>query len=239
MKILGVAFAWNEIQHIAEMVEYYKKQGIDLNIVDNMSTDGTYQYMKDHGVRTRQKDTNNSFDLITLQRCLVDDIKAVRPDWIVYLGIDIIYSLQKTLRETIEEADGNGFNMISVQHINMYNTGEKYQLPLKDCYFYGRFMSRLYMIAKYHDTIKFEADSIQIPQRKIYPAEGIIINYGNCKPAAEREATYRRRKKAWDSGLDRNYGVHYVEGMERKWIWKKEEMVDIRKTDYYKYIQKI
>jgi len=73
--------------------------------------------MKDHGVRTRQKDTNNSFDLITLQRCLVNDIKAVRPDWIVYLGIDIIYSLQKTLRETIEEADGNGFNMISVQHI--------------------------------------------------------------------------------------------------------------------------
>jgi len=23
---------------------------------------------------------------------------------------------------------------------NMYNTGEKYQLPLKDCYFYGRFI---------------------------------------------------------------------------------------------------
>ena len=46
-------------------------------------------------------------------------------------------------------------------------------------------------------------------------------------------------KKAWDNGLDRNYGVHYLEGMERDWIWNKEEMIDLRETPEYKYIKKL
>lgn len=239
MKILAVAFAWNEIKHIARMVKFYKDQGCDLNIVDNFSNDGTFQWMSANGVRTRQKDTNNTFDLITLQRCLVNDIKAVKPDWIVYAGIDVVYLFNKTIRQTIEKADSLGFNMISVQYMNMYNTGEGNFDDFHNHYFYGRFLSRLYMIAKYTEPFKFEADSIILEGRKTYPAEGIFINYGNCKPPAEREATYARRKKAWDNGLDRNYGVHYLEGRGKHWIWDKAGLIDIRETEYYKYLKKL
>jgi hypothetical protein len=95
------------------------------------------------------------------------------------------------------------------------------------------------MIAKYQEPFGFEADSIQVKDKKIFYANGVVVNYGNCKPAKERENTFKRRKKAWDNGLDRNYGVHYLEGRARNWIWKKDELIDIRTTDYYKYIQKI
>lgn len=239
MKILVVAFAWNEIKHIARMVNFYKDQGCDLNIVDNCSTDETFEYLKNNGVRTRQKDTNNSFDLITLQRCLVNDLKAVKPDWVVYTGIDVVYLFNKSIRETIERADALGFNMISIQYMNMYNTGEGDFPDLHKHYFYGRFLGRLYMIAKYSEPFGFEADSIKIEGRKTYPAEGIFINYGNCKPAAEREATFLRRSKAWNAGLDRNYGVHYIEGRDKKWIWDKNTLVDIRETEYWKYVKKL
>jgi glycosyltransferase involved in cell wall biosynthesis len=239
MKILAIAFAYNEIKYIAEMVNYYRSQGCDLNIVDNCSTDGTFQWLQAHGVRTRQKDTNQTFDLKTLQRCLVNDINAVKPDWVVYTGIDIYYIFDGTIREVIEEADRKGFNMISVQYFNMYNTGEQSNGSMKDTYFFARKFKRLYMIAKYQNPFGFEADSIQIKNRKIYDAPGVFINYGNCKPFDERETTYGRRKRAWDAGLDRNYGVHYLEGRTKGWIWKRSELIDIRETEYYKYIQKI
>ena len=95
------------------------------------------------------------------------------------------------------------------------------------------------MIAKYAEPFGFEADSIQLKNRKIYNAPGLLLNYGNCKPKNERAATYLRRKRAWDHGLDPNYGVHYLEGVNRKWIWRKDEMVDLRKTEYLKYINKL
>lgn len=238
MKILAVAFAYNEINHIADMVQDYRNQGCELNIIDNYSTDGTYEWLVANRVRTRQKDTGGTFNLVKLQGSLVNDIKEIKPDWVVYTGIDVVYAFNKPIGETIRLADKYGYNMVSIQHMNMYNTGETYRLPLRENYFYGRLMNRLFMIAKYSEPFKFEADSIQIENRRVYPAEGILINYGNCKPAHEREATYIRRKRAWDAGLDRNYGVHYLEGRKRGWLWEKSELVDIRETEYYKYIQR-
>lgn len=79
----------------------------------------------------------------------------------------------------------------------------------------------------------------QIDNKKIFEADGVVINYGNTKPAKEREDTYRRRKKAWDHGLDHNYGVHYLEGRMKHWRWDRSELVDIRTTDFGRYIKKL
>jgi len=239
MKILAVAFAWNEINYIQRMVHYYRQQGCDLNIIDNCSTDGTYQWLQNHGVRTRQKDTHNTFNLLKLQGALVNDIRAVKPDWVVYTGIDVYFIFDKTIRETIEQADAEGYNMVSVQYFNVYNTGERRTGEAKNDFFFARKFKRLYMIAKYQEPFGFEADSIQVKEKKIFDANGVFLNYGNCKSSEEREATYRRRKRAWDEGLDRNYGVHYLEGRTRNWIWSKDELIDLRTTEYYKYIKKI
>jgi len=224
---------------IPSFVEYYRKQGCDIFILDNHSTDGTHEWLIENNVRTEICRTKGMFHLLKLQKGLVDEINRVKPDWVVYTGIDILYSFLWTIRKTIERADKNGFNMIGVQYYNMYNTGEPVAYPLHENYFYGRDLKRLYMISKYQEPFGFEADSIQIKGRKIFEAKGVLINYGNCKDAAEREDTFKRRKRAWDAGLDRNYGAHYVEGHNRNWIWPKEELIDIRETEDYKYIKKI
>jgi hypothetical protein len=239
MKILAVAFAYNEIDYIAPMVKYYRDQGCELNIIDNCSTDGTYNWLVQNNVRTRQKDTKGTFNLIKLQQSLLFDIREYKSDWVVYTGIDVYYSFDNTIAETIEYADKQGYNMIGVQYFNIYNTGETRTGHMKDDFFYARKFKHLYMIGKYSEPFSFEADSIQMKNRKIFEAPGVFVNYGNCKPAAEREETFKRRKRAWENGLDRNYGVHYIEGRGKHWIWDKAELIDIRETDYYKYIQKI
>ena len=239
MNILVVAFAYNEVKYIPDMVKYYRAQGCDIFILDNHSTDGTTEWLAENKVRSRILPTGGMFHLLKLQAGLVDEINRTKPDWVVYTGIDIIYSFRWKISTVIKKADRDGYNMIGVQHFNMYNTGEDISGVFHKNYYYGRKGNRLYMIAKYQEPFKFEADSIQIKRRNIFEADGVLVNYGNCKPPNEREDTFRRRKKAWDAGLDHNYGVHYLEGHKRGWKWNREDMTDIRKTEYYKYIEKI
>lgn len=239
MKILTVAFAYNERKYIPEMVNYYRSQGTDLFILDNHSTDGTREWLMTNGVNTRVQPTDGQFQLKWLQKGLVNEIHAQKPDWVVYAGIDLYFVFDKTIRETIEEAESEGFNMIGVKYFNLYNTGEIRNDGFVSTYYYGRDLKKLYMIAKYSIPFNFEADSIQIKEKKIKVVNGIVVNYGNCKPAAERENTFKRRQKAWDRGLDRNYGVHYLEGHEKHWIWNKDELIDLRTTEYGKYLEKL
>lgn len=239
MKILAVAFAYNERKYIDQMVRYYRKQGCDLFILDNHSTDGMTEYLHDNNVRTAVMPTGGQFHLLKLQRGLVDEIRSSKPDWVIYTGIDIYYSFDRIIANTIRKADREGFNMIGVQHFNIYNTGEPRGEDFRQIYFRARKGNILYMIAKYQEPFGFEADSIQIKNRKVWHAPGVLLNYGNTKPAEERIITFKRRKKAWDHGLDKNYGVHYLEGMERNWTWTKKEMVDLRETEFAKYIKKL
>ena len=73
---------------------------------------------------------------------------------------------------------------------------------------------------------------------KPYMSEGFFINYGMCKPKAERELTYARRQKAWELGEHKGHGTHYRPAQERNWVWTKPEFTDIRTTEYYKMMTK-
>lgn len=239
MRILVAAFAYNERKYIDQMVQYYHRQGCDIFILDNHSTDGTTEYLAENDIETWIMPTGGEFHLLKLQAGLVRYIRETKPDWVIYSGIDIYYSFDRLIKNTIKKADREGYNMIGVQHFNVYNTGEKPSTDFKNTYFYARRGNILYMIAKYQEPFGFEADSIQIKTRKVWHAPGILLNYGNCKPKEERMISYQRRKKAWKNGLDPNYGVHYKEGVNKDWIWKRKELIDLRKTKYYKYIKKL
>jgi glycosyltransferase involved in cell wall biosynthesis len=227
MKIVAAAFFYNERKYIEEFVEYYKSQGCELLIIDNHSTDGTKEYLDSKGIKNVICRTGGTFDLKKLQAALIQLIREEKPEWVVYTGCDVFYHFgKKTIRDIITEVDSH-YNMIGVKYYNAYNTGEE-RGRLRETYYYGKHLGRLYMIAKYSEPFGFEADSIQIKNKKIHESEGILVNYGNCKPAEEREDTFKRRKLAWQRGLDRNYGVHYIKGHEKGWLWDREELINFK-----------
>jgi hypothetical protein len=59
-----------------------------------------------------------------------------------------------------------------------------------------------------------------------------------CKLKEEREVTFERRKRAWTLGNPKGQGVHYYTAQQKDWIWKKEELIDVRTTEYYKMMTK-
>jgi glycosyltransferase involved in cell wall biosynthesis len=237
MKITVAALAYNEIKYIPYMVDYYHSQGCDLFIVDNYSNDGTYEWLIENNIPTIRVDTDESFHLTTLQTVLNEQLKIINPDWVVYTGIDIFYHFEGTIREEIEKVDAKGYNIIRNTTYFAYNTGEDFTLPFYSTYFYIDLHGTNMMISKYGEGFEILADEIQLNNKSIYNT-GFMINYGMCKPKEEREETYKRRQKAWNLGLSRVYGTHYIGAQKKQWIWEKEELSDIRTMEEWRLITK-
>jgi len=95
------------------------------------------------------------------------------------------------------------------------------------------------MMHKYHPQVRYNADNVSFPGQKIGKLNGIMINYGNSKSPEERAETLKRRRKAWNNGEPRGHGVHYLTGEKLKWVRRKEDLNDGRKSPYFKYVQKL
>jgi len=237
-KILVSLFVYNEIDYIETFIKYYKSQNCNFCFIDNYSDDGTYEYLKDNGFDVRRVDTNGSFDMIKLQKNLLKFIHDIKPEWVLYTGADTFILFDDTIENTIDYVELNGFNQISTEYLKPYNTGETFRLPLQNNYFFMEIKKPKIFLSKYNEDIHFNMDDIVINNPNVYNT-GVLINYGDCKPSEYRTMIYNRRSKAWTMGMDRKIGTHYIEGKEKKWIWDKNKLTDIRKTEYYKYIEKI
>ena len=233
--ILVAATAYNEIKYIKHFVDFYRKQDCELLVLDNYSTDGTYEWLLENNVKTGRVDTEGTFHLGKLQAALVNYINRIHPSWLVYCGIDLFYYFENGIEQEIQKAKEHKCSIIEVAHLDGYNTGEVFQMPFQDNYFYVKVCHRpLQMIARWHPRFKFAGDRIHLTYGgKVYKSSGFVINYGMCKSREEREETYQRRIKAWEIGELKGHGTHYKPASERQWIWNKEELIDIRETRFY------
>lgn len=239
MKILTIAFVFNEDKYIQAMIDYYKNQGTDLYIIDNMSTDKTNEILKNNNVPCHRFDTGGAFDLRLLQNETMRIIANINPDWVVYTGADLFYSFKGTIREEILMAEVGGFNQLSVPCWGALNTGEKENSNLCNNYFMAKKWKDIIMISKYDRGFFMGGDNILIINPIIKQAEGVMINYGACKPSIEQEEKLLRRAKAWELGLNKNTGRHFRKGKEKNWIYSKEGLSDIRKIEETKYFKKL
>jgi 2-polyprenyl-3-methyl-5-hydroxy-6-metoxy-1,4-benzoquinol methylase len=239
MRILYIAFVYNELPYIEDVVSYYKKQGLDIYIIDNMSTDGTYEWLIENKIRCSRFDTNESFDLTLLQKEVFRVIMEDKPDWIVYGSADLYYVFDKTIKKTIIDAEKLGCNQISTPCYGALNTGEDFKTPLYKTYFHGMYYRDLQMISKFDEDLQMNGDNIIIPDIKTYNAPGMMVNYGACKPIAEQRIKLERRQKAWDNGLSVRTGKHFKWGESNDWKWNKEEYLNFHKCEHKKYFKKL
>ena len=237
--ILNILTAYNEIKFMPLKKKWCDMNGLDLYVIDNYSNDGTWEWLQENNVMSHRIDTKGAFDLSMLQGEMTRTIHKIRPLWVIYNGADTFPVTRGKLCDDIMDVKKQGFNQIAIKWINICNTGEEFNGDYINTYFYFQSIKNTVMISEYHNRLKISADVIQIRKPRIKIIEGFNINYGNAKPAIERNETYARRKLAWDRGMIKAWGIHYKPGSDRNWLWKKSELSDIRTTTLMWAIEKL
>lgn len=240
LKILAIGFVYNEIEFIKFKHKWSVDQDIDLYIIDNMSSDGTWEYLQKNKIKSHRVDTNNTFDLRILQNEVIKTLNKIKPDWVIYHGADLFFFTKDGLRFDIQKANDEGYDGISLIHIEMMNTGElrTSNKNIFEVYKYGLIQPKLNMIMKYNPNLKIMGDNMSCVNPKEIDL-GLLVNYGMTKSKNERVETLERRKKAWKNGLKQGYGKHYVTANENNWQWDKKVCKDINSTKYSFFLDKM
>jgi len=236
MRIVNICTCYNEIEYLPYVVNYYKGHGIEIFVLDNYSSDGSWEYLQEKKIPCERIDTGGAFHMDVLQAARLKKMHELKPDWVIYGDADeFIVGRSAALPALIHEVDKAGFNVIKCRKLEFYYTGEKrVKTHPKNVYFYydesyllGGGVTRIH---KYHPDVHYKGDAILLPpeQEKLCAIHGYILNYGGTKTKEAREEIYERTKKAWALGMHPRLSSHYEEYHKRGWIWSKDELSDIR-----------
>ncbi len=239
LKVLVIYFVYNEINYLPDNIAFWQRQGIDVYVIDNYSKDGTWEWLQQNNIPSHRFSTNESFHLDKLQSEAQRVVHDIKPDWVIMGAADLYYITDYPLKQTIKYLVQQNYNQIELYCWMMKCTGEDFKLPFQNHFFYGDRWRRLVMISKYDNEFRFEADRIIIKNARPAFINGIVVNYGGCKPKAEMEVKLERRKKAWQEGLNNGYGYHYREDKAKDWTYRKEYLTDVRNHEDFKYFQRL
>lgn len=238
-KVLCIMTIYNEIDFLPYKVEWCRRNGLDLYVIDNYSTDYSYEWLKAHNINCHRVDTKGTFDLRILQNEILKTTNEIKPDWVVYCGADLFIFTEKPIINLCMEAEAVGKNIIGFPLINMCYAGEKREGNIFTTFFQYKKMHQIEFVYKWSGAIEYNGDVIKIPDRNPFECDGVMINYGKIKTPERRKEIIHRRRLAWLMGLDRSFGRHYLSEERRKFRqFNKDELKDIRKSVHWKYLEK-
>jgi len=234
MKVLCIMTVYNEIEMLPYKKEWCRRNGLDLYVIDNYSTDYSFGWLKSHNIPCHQIDTKGAFDLDALQREIIKTTNILKPDWVVYNSADLFIFAEKAISYLCMDAEEQGKNIIGFPMIDICRIEKA---MLFENYWYRPARDMIEFVYKWNPYIRYKADLIKIPERKSYKPKGIMINYGRIKPIEQRKELLKRRKLAWKRGLDKTSGRHYLREEAKGYKWNKDELEDIRESKYWKYLK--
>jgi len=118
MNLVGMLPVYNEEDIVEEVIQHLLSQGLDLVVLDNGSTDGSYEICKkfaEKGLITLNQVKTSKFDFTLILRILYDMALTRNPDWLIRSDQDEILESgipNLTLKEAIEQEDKKGHNLI-------------------------------------------------------------------------------------------------------------------------------
>lgn len=253
MRIIIFYICYNEMKLLPYQYEYCKQNNVEMFVIDNMSTDGTREFLRSKKIPHSFIATNESFDLLALISELTTQIHEQKPDWFIYSAGDMFYETADGLRNTIEKCDAEGYNKIEMKLRQFPNIGEDNKPGNPFCnylftsktteYDAAELYNKRTLISKYSESVRIAPDAIIIDDPYIKGDAGIIFEMHACKTTEERMQTFQRRQKAWDNGLNPEFGWHYREGAKHNFIFDKNKCISIEELPeeflLYKRLQQI
>lgn len=245
--ILMICPSYNERWLMPYKLDWCKANCIPLYVLDNYSTDGTWEYLMERWTKhdavlagLHQVDTKGAFDLRILQRHAVNIAHAKTPEWVIWSSIDLFYETNMPFNQYLQGMAKKGYNAVSATVVNLNNTGENCaNCNPFETYFYCTIGKPVTMAVMYSAGLKMNGDTINIPKMNPVQMPGALFNMGFTKSREDREETLKRRQLAWKRGMRKQQGRHYPKAQAHGWVWEKDTKNDIRKKDLYRYYQKL
>jgi len=235
--ILCIMTIYNEIDFLPLKMEWCRRNGLDLYVIDNYSDDFSYEWCIEHKVPCHRFDTGGSFHLDKLQNEIIRTTDILKPDWVVYAGADLFIFTDEPIKTLCKKAEQSGCNIMGWPVIDICNTGEEKGNPFRTYFWYRKAMDKISFVYKWRTGVKYKADNVIFPNKKSYDVPGIMMNFGRTKSIEQRKTLLKRRQKAWKEGLIYTSGRHYLREQRKGWRFPKSELEDIRESPYWKYLE--
>lgn len=215
-------------------MNHYIDQGIDVHVIDNYSTDGTWQWLNDNNISCHQLDTNGEFNVRKQQKERKNTYIEKNPDWVIYGDSDEFIinetGVALSLKDYIEAIDGEGYEVISMNKYEFRNIGEERVTDdPRNIFFYYEPYTFIDRVHKNKGTsLEYHADFV-MSSNKYRSNDFVIYNYGSTKDIEWKKDALERRRKAWRNGtLPKQLGQHLEKEEKRNWLWNKDDLNDIR-----------
>jgi len=198
---------YNDEDVIQEVLEHNISQGMEFVLLDNGSTDKTYEICKEflnQGVLNLIQYQSKNWDYPTILRMIYDMALVYSPDWVVYCDSDEVFESginDLTLSGVISLAKNEGYNLIQFDRFDFHMTDDDMQESTsikKRLPYYVHNIDYLYRAWEYFPGIRVRDGGGHIPifpeghRYKIYPSKCVIRHYPyRSKEQAERRLSSR------------------------------------------------
>jgi len=202
MKVIGMLLTYNEEDTIREVIESLLAQGLELVVLDNGSSDQTFEICKKFQGRgilqlKQFKTENYIYHWNLLLRMLYDMALTEKPDWLLRSDSDEFFESgisNLNLKEAIAKVDSEGYNLIQFDRFDFFMTDDdnesaksiKEKMPYYSCH--GDYLYRAW---KYFPGISMGYAGGHYP---IFPEE---LSYKiNPKKFVMRHYKFRNKEQA-------------------------------------------
>jgi len=220
MKIIGMLSVYNEEDVIQEVIEHLISQEIPLVVLDNGSTDQTYEICKKFlgkGILKLEQFKSESYQWDIILRMLYDMALVHSPDWVIRSDSDELLESGSDLKlkDAINNADESGYTIIQFDRFDFFMTDDDNESAntVKEKFRYYSYQGDfIYRAWKYFPGIRIGDAGGHYPifpsglKYKISPKKFVLRHYPfRSKKQAELKIKYRvrgREKNKNDSALD-------------------------------------
>jgi glycosyltransferase involved in cell wall biosynthesis len=219
LSICALIAVRNEAYYLRVLLPKLAEQQIQVVIIDNESSDDSelvYQAFKeDPIVRVHKIPHKGYFSLTEQMECKEKLLQELDYDWIIHHDADEImehYNGKSTLREAIEEADAEGFNVINFDEFvfipepETNYDGSDYYHAIRRYYFFQPETNRLnraYKKSLKKEVTNYNGHRIMADELNIYPQNHTLRHYMVLSRRHALEKYLNRRfdpidlKKGW------------------------------------------
>lgn len=203
-----LVYSRNEMKMLPLKKKWCDHHGLKMVYFDNESTDGSREWAIEQGVFEADIISNGEFDIIKTMKILDDYRQNNEYDYSIVAGVDMFVGGlgDKTLSEYIEEIDSEGHDGLMCSYIMLCRNDSVSTLDFRH-YTRGLYHDERMVLIGRSDR-KLGVDRIN-SRKPMHDKSVWWFNVGNTKTVEERKETYERRRKAWERGMNKGYGVHY------------------------------